>query len=95
MTIVSEQRSAARVAGLFYLLMMFTGLFGEIYLRSPRIVGVGMVIASLGWLTFLSPPLANALYPYNLLPGIAGEGLLTVWLLAKGVNAERWKEQMQ
>ncbi len=38
MTIVSEQRSAARVAGLFYVLMMFTGLFGELYLRSPRIV---------------------------------------------------------
>ena len=38
MTIESEQRSAARVAGLFYLLMMFTGLFRRLYLRSPRIV---------------------------------------------------------
>ena len=33
-----EQRTAARVAGLFYLLMMFTGLIGELYFRSPRIV---------------------------------------------------------
>ena len=33
-----EQRSAARVAGLLYLIMMFTALFGELYFRSPRIV---------------------------------------------------------
>jgi hypothetical protein len=25
-------------------------------------------------------------------PGILGEAALTVWLLAVGVNAERWKE---
>ena len=75
----------------------YCGLIGFLTIRStflPRIVGVGMVIASLGWLTFLSPSLVNALYPYNLLPGIAGEGLLTLWLLTKGVNGERWKEQM-
>jgi hypothetical protein len=33
------------------------------------------------------------LSPYNLLPGIVGEGALTLWLLAMGVNGERWKEQ--
>jgi len=47
----------------------------------------------LGWLTFLSPTLAKSLSPYVLVPGIVGEGLLTVWLLAAGVNEERWKEQ--
>jgi len=47
----------------------------------------------LGWLPFLSPPLANHLSPYNLAPGILGEGLLTLWLLAIGVNEQRWKEQ--
>jgi hypothetical protein len=26
-------------------------------------------------------------------PGIIGEGALTLWLLVKGVDAERWKEQ--
>jgi len=59
----------------------------------PRLVGAGMVIAGLGWLTFLWPPLASSLAPYNLAPGILGEGLLTFWLLAAGVNAARWSEQ--
>lgn len=59
----------------------------------PRVLGVLMAIGGLGWLTFLSPPLANSLFPYNLAPGILGEGALTVWLLVKGVNARRWTEQ--
>ena len=49
--------------------------------------------AGLGWLTFLSPPLANYLSPYNLAPGLLGEGSLTLWLLVIGVNVQRWKEQ--
>jgi len=52
-----------------------------------------MAFAGLGWLTFLSPPLASYLYPYNLVPGILGEGLLTLWLLVFGLNEQRWKEQ--
>ena len=56
----------------------------------PRILGVLM---TLGWLTFLSPPLgAKYLYPYILVAAI-GEGLLTLWLLVMGVNEQRWKEQ--
>ena len=48
---------------------------------------------ALGWLTFLSPPLAAKYpYPYILVAAI-GEGLLTLWLLVMGVNAEAWKEQ--
>jgi hypothetical protein len=34
----------------------------------------------LGWLTFLSPPLANYLSPYNMAPGIV-------------MGVQRWKEQ--
>jgi len=55
----------------------------------PRILGVLM---ALGWLTFLSPPLAHYLSPHILLSGI-GEAALGVWLLVAGVNAERWKKQ--
>src|SRR5204863_8676092 len=59
----------------------------------PRILGVLMAFGGLSWLTFISPELANYLSPYNLAPGILGEGALTVWLLLFGVNTERWKEQ--
>jgi|HubBroStandDraft_4_1064222.scaffolds.fasta_scaffold09599_4 hypothetical protein len=71
-------------------------LIGYLILRStflPRILGVLMAFAGLGWLTFLYPPLANDLDPYVRVPGIIGEGSLTVWLLVMGVNLQRWKEQ--
>ncbi|PYT60714.1 MAG: hypothetical protein DMG35_10635 [Acidobacteria bacterium] len=71
-------------------------LIGYLIFRStflPRILGALMAIGGLGWLTFLSPPLADYLCPYNLAPGILGEGSLTLWLLVTGVNVERWKEQ--
>ena len=71
-------------------------LIGYLIFRStflPRVLGVFMAIGGLGWLTFASSTLADATTPYNLAPGILGEGALTVWLLAKGVDAQRWREQ--
>jgi hypothetical protein len=52
----------------------------------PHLLGAGMIIAGLGWLTFLWPPLDHLLSPFNMLPGVLGEGALTLWLLVKGVN---------
>ena len=75
----------------FYCLLIGYLIFRSTFL--PRILGVLMVFAGLGWLTFLSPPLANYLSPYVFVPGILGEGSLTLWLLVMGVNVERWKEQ--
>ncbi|MBI3402223.1 MAG: DUF4386 domain-containing protein [Acidobacteria bacterium] len=69
-------------------------LVGYLAYRStflPRTLGVLMAIAGLGWLTFLSPPLANSLSPYNFAPGLVGEGALTVWLLVFGVDVPRRK----
>lgn len=59
----------------------------------PRVFSILMAIGGLGWLTFLSHSLASALAPYNMVPGILAETLLTVWLLIPGVNAQRWKAQ--
>jgi hypothetical protein len=59
----------------------------------PRILGALMSLAGLGWLTFLSPPLANYLSPYNLVLGFLAELSLCLWLLVKGVNVQRWKDQ--
>jgi hypothetical protein len=71
-------------------------LIGYLILRStflPKVLGVLMAIAGLGWLTFVSKPLAASLSPYHYIAGGIGEGLLTLWLLAMGVNAENWKQQ--
>ena len=74
----------------FYCLLIGYLIFRSTFL--PRILGVLMAIAGLGWLTFLSPPLAHYLSPYILAPGL-GEGSLTLWLLVMGVNAARWEEK--
>ena len=60
----------------------------------PRILGVALIAAGPGWLTFLWPPLARALFPYLLLADV-GELALVIWLIVRGVNSERWHEQMR
>jgi hypothetical protein len=71
-------------------------LIGSLVFRStflPRTLGVPMALGGLGWLTLLSPPLANYLSPYNLVSGLLGQGLVMLWLLLVGVTDERRKEQ--
>ena len=71
-------------------------LVGYLVFRStflPRVLGVLMVLAGLGWLTFAWAPLARSLSPYNLMPGMLGEGALIVWLIAKGVDVPKWRER--
>jgi hypothetical protein len=71
-------------------------LIGYLVFKSeflPRFLGALMAIAGLGWLSFVSPSLAHHLYPYNLVPGIVGEGALTPWLLVVGLNEQRWKDR--
>ena len=75
----------------FYCLLIGYLIFRSKFL--PRILGALMALAGLGWLTFLWPPLAHQLSPYNLAPGLLGEGILTLWLMLIGVNVQRWKEQ--
>lgn len=75
---------------------LYCALISYLIFRStflPRTLAALMAFASIGWLTFLSPPLAKDLYPFNFAPGIIGEGALTLWLLAIGVNVPRWEEQ--
>ena len=64
-------------------------LIGMLIIRStllPRFLGALMVFGGVGWLTFLSPSLTHALAPYNFMPGLLGEGVLTLWLLVRGVK---------
>lgn len=59
----------------------------------PKFLGVLLVFAGLGWFTFVKPSFALSLAPYIFLPGIIGEGMLTLWLVLFGVNEQRWREQ--
>jgi hypothetical protein len=52
-----------------------------------------IALTGLGWLTFISKPLADHTSRYVMALGLLGEGSLTLWLLAMGVNTERWREQ--
>lgn len=71
-------------------------LAGFLIFRSgflPQLVGALLALGGLGWLTFLSPPLAASLSPYVILPGLVGEGALSLWLIARGVDVRRWNER--
>lgn len=88
-------RSQAEQIGIVFF-GFFDFLIGCLILKStflPRILGVLMALAGLGWMIFLSPPLADSLAHYILPLGFAAEFLLMLWLLAKGVNVQRWQEQ--
>lgn len=74
----------------FYCLLIGYLLFRSTFL--PRILGALMALAGLGWLTYLSTSLANNLSPYNLASGLLGEGLVMLWFLVMGLNAQKWNE---
>ena len=85
--------------------LIFFGCFcvviGRVIFRSgflPKALGVLMQIAGLCYLTdsfalILAPAFANRLFPTILLPAFVGEASLCLWLLVKGVNAEKWEEK--
>jgi hypothetical protein len=72
-------------------------LIGYLVFRSallPRVLGGLIACSGLGWLTFLWPPLARNLSPYNLAFGILGQGSVMLWLLTMGVNEQRSDEHV-
>jgi uncharacterized protein DUF4386 len=80
--------------------LVFFGMFnfsiGYLIFKSgflPRILGVLMALSGLGWLMFLSPHLVRQFLPIIEVLGIVAELSLMLWLLVKGVDAERWKER--
>jgi hypothetical protein len=85
--------------------LIFFGCFclvvGYLIFRSdflPKAIGVLMQIAGLCYLTnsfalIVAPNFANRIFPAILVPAFVGEASLCLWLLVKGVNVQRWKEQ--
>ena len=71
-------------------------LIGYLIFKStflPRVLGVLLTISGLGWVTYLSPPLAHNVYPFIATASAIGEIPLELWLIVMGVNVQRWKEQ--
>jgi hypothetical protein len=84
----------------FNIYLIFFGfwliLTGYLIFRStflPRILGALLVLDGLGWLIYLSPPLASSLFPYIAAASALAEPFLILWLLIVGVNVQRWKER--
>jgi hypothetical protein len=85
--------------------MVFFGVqcfvIGYLILRStflPRVLGILLGIGGLSYVivcfaNFLFPLLGARLTPFIFPVAFIGEGSLAVWLLVKGVNVKRWKDQ--
>ena len=63
----------------------------------PRIIGVLLAFEGAGYLInsftlFLAPALQARIFPYFTATAIA-EVALCLWLLVRGVDVQRWKEQ--
>jgi len=84
-------------AGIALALFGFAALLkGYLILRStflPRILGVLSVVAGVCLLGYLSPPLGNRMFPVIAVIGLVGSLAQIGWLLIKGVDEERWKQQ--
>ena len=77
------------------------GVLGFLVYRSrflPRILGILMVVSGLGYLAdsftkFLLPQSADTLAVVVVVTALIGELPLTLWLLVKGVDVERWRQR--
>ena len=77
----------------FVLFACFELVTGFLILRSkflPRWIGWWWIAGGIGGLTFLWSPLATSIWPLLLAAG-AGEFVLPVWLLVKGVDISKWR----
>lgn len=64
----------------------------------PRLIGLLLALAGAAYLLdmgmrLLAPDMAGVLQPWTMLPTLAGEASLTLWLLIVGVNETRWRER--
>lgn len=89
----------------YTLALLFFGftflLHGYLIFKSnflPKVLGLMIQLGGLCYLSnsfvfFLAPSVSGSLFPWILLPCFVAELSLALWLLVKGVNVQRWKEQ--
>jgi hypothetical protein len=74
----------------------FCVLLGVLILRSrflPRWLGWPLIVAGLGWLAYLNPEVAQHAQIVIFPVGFLAEFVLMLWLLLRGVDEARWKEE--
>lgn len=75
-----------------------TPLNGYLIFRStflPRWLGILVMIAGIGWLSFLSPALGSSLFTFTALVGLLSSVLMILWLLIRGVDEVKWHERAE
>lgn len=84
---------AGRVSLLFS--AFFQLVWGYLIYRSaflPRVLGILIAAAGVGWFTFFLPGQPAWLVTATEVLGFGAEFGLMLWLLIRGVNAERWQD---
>lgn len=80
----------------FHCLIVGYLLFRSTFL--PRVLGLGLAAGGLGYLanifaTIIPPAMKSHIFPYIMWPAGIAEIALTLWLIIRGVNVTKWKEQ--
>ena len=96
---LNAQSSGYALGMVFFSLHL--AVLGYLVYRSgflPRILGIVMIVAALGYLAnsftgFLVPEYAATLEVVVIVAALLGELPLALWLLIKGVNVERWHQR--
>src|SRR5438477_8842368 len=85
----NQAYSIALVSFAFFDLLIGYLIFKSAFL--PRLLGVLMSFAGLAFLVFLAPAFGAKNLRW-IVPLAVGEGIVILWLLVKGVDAERWNK---
>jgi len=88
-----NDRGAAMALGFFGFASLLNGylIFRSTFL--PHILGILSMLAGLGWLTFLYPPIGYSLFLYVAAFALLGSAAMIFWLIVFGVKEERWRER--
>ena len=96
LTLLKVNDQGAAVALAFF--GFSTPLIGYLMFKSrflPRWLGALVMVAGLGWLLFLYPPLGYGAFMIIAPLGLLSAVIKIFWLLVFGVNEEKWRERAE